>query len=73
MPWWPCSVFTSTKSSTVSVSGFWRPVSTLASLTGLSSGSTTWDRRRWRIWSDMAVLLVGDRVCIAVSANLYDE
>ena len=36
MPVSPCSVVTSTKSSTVSVSGFCRPVSTLASLTGLA-------------------------------------
>jgi hypothetical protein len=41
MPAWPCSVTTSTNSSTVSVNGFWRPVSTFASLTGVSSGSTT--------------------------------
>ena len=38
MPSMPCSVVTSANRSTVSVSGFCRPVSTLASLTGLASG-----------------------------------
>ena len=36
MPSWPCSVVTSTNRSTDSVSGFCRPVRTLASLTGFS-------------------------------------
>ena len=66
MPWWPCSVSTSTNSSTVSVSGFWRPVSTLASLTGLSSGRTTWDRVRVRMRS--AAMAGSPRL-----TNLYDE
>ena len=41
MPAWPSSVITSTKSSTVSVSGFCRPVRTLASLIGVASGRVT--------------------------------
>ena len=55
MPVRPCSVVTSTKSSTVSVSGFCLPVSTLASLTGLAIGRTTWDSVRLRMESDIGV------------------
>src|SRR5690349_8364344 len=75
----PCSVVSSTKSITVSVSGFWRPVRTLASLTGLGSGSTTCDSFTVRIRSPVvAVAAGGVRVCVMggvprVVANLYDE
>ena len=65
MPSRPCSVVSSTKSITVSVSGFWRPVRTLASLTGLASGSTTWDSLTLRMRSPVVGVAVGGtRVCV---------
>ena len=67
MPSRPCSVVSSTKSITVSVSGFCRPVSTLASLTGLGSGSTTCDSVMLRMRSPavpVAAEVVGFTVCV---------
>ena len=61
MPWWPSSVLTSAKRKAISVMGFCRPVSTLASLTGTSSGSTTEERDTWRMRSGAMVIPRGER------------
>src|SRR5262249_46649673 len=58
----PCSVATSTNSRTVSVNGFWCPVSTFASLTGVSSGSTTCESVRWRMRSDIGLPTAYDKL-----------
>src|SRR5262245_52092620 len=47
MPWWPSRVPISANTNAISVSGFCRPVSTLASLTGVASGRLTKDS-----WTD---------------------
>ena len=41
MPLWPCSLSISANRNATSVSGFWRPVSTLASLIAVLSGRVT--------------------------------
>ena len=51
MPVCPFSVVTSTNRNATSVIGFCRPVSTLASLIGVASGSVIEESFRWAIRS----------------------
>ena len=54
MPSWPLSVRISANRMAISVIGFCRPVSTLASLIGVASGRLIEDSFRWAIRSSVA-------------------